>query len=340
MNQPVASFRRHCAGLSILRSALVFFAALVLCPVLARAGDQKPESVVEIHGALGVQGNRVVGADAEPVELRGMCLFISQWIWKYYNVDAIRWLRDDWHCQVIRVPMGVENEGGYLENPQAEVQKVKTVVQAAIDLGIYVIIDWHDDHANSHVEQSKEFFGRMAREYGKYPNVIFEPWNEPLKMKWGKVVKPYHEAVIPVIRAYSNNLIICGTSTWSQDVDIAAADPIHAANIAYTFHFYAATHKEPLRRKVATALRRGAAIFVTEWGTCESNGTGKLDAVETGKWLEFMHENQIGWCNFSVGDKVETSAVLVPGAPANGGWTAAMLTDSGRLVRDELRKSN
>jgi endoglucanase len=268
-----------------------------------------------------------------------MCLFISQWISKYYNASAIKWLRDDWHCQVIRVPMGVEN-GGYLENPEAELAKVRTVVQAAIDLGIYVIIDWHDDHANIHVKQSREFFERMAKDYGKYPNVIFEPWNEPLKMKWGTVVKPYHEAVIPVIRAQSSNLIICGTPTWSQDVDIAAADPLAGPNIAYTLHFYAATHKQALRRKAETALRRGAAIFVTEWGTCESNGSGRLDAVETGKWLEFMDQNQIGWCNFSVGDKVETSAALMPGAAADGGWTLPMLTDSGRLVRSELLKAN
>ncbi len=317
----------------------LLFAALVLLPVVGLADDQMRKSAVELHGALAVQGNRIVDAHGNAVALRGMGLFISQWISKYYNEDALRWLRDDWHCTIIRVPMGVEN-GGYLDHPEAEVQKVKTVVQAAIDLGMYVIIDWHDDHSNLHVDQSKAFFESMAKTYGKYPNVIFEPWNEPLKVKWGSVVKPYHEAVIPVIRAYSNNLIICGTPTWSQDVDIAAKDPLVGPNIAYTLHFYAATHKASLRRKAQVALSRGAAIFVTEWGTCESNGTGKLDAPETRKWLDFMDQNKIGWCNFSVGDKEETAAVLIPGAAADGGWTDAMLTESGRLVRNELRMGN
>lgn len=339
MTQPIASLRRYCLKLSFLRSVVVFFAVLVLCPLLVGADDQAPETAVELHGALTVQGNRLVDAHGKPIALRGMCLFVSQWISKYYNANAIKWLRDDWHCTVIRVPMGVEN-GGYLDNPQVELAKVKTVVQACIDLGIYVIIDWHDDHANIHVDQSKEFFDNMAKTYGKYPNVIFEPWNEPLKMNWKNIVKPYHEAVIPVIRAQSNNLIICGTPTWSQDVDVATWNPLQGPNIAYTLHFYAATHKESLRRKASLALSRGFTLFVTEWGTCESNGSGRLDAVETQKWLDFMDQNQISWCNFSIGDKVETSAALVPGAAVDGGWTPAMLTDSGRLVRGQLLKAN
>ncbi|HEY1923339.1 MAG TPA: glycoside hydrolase family 5 protein [Tepidisphaeraceae bacterium] len=318
----------------------LLFAGLVLMPILARADDAIPKTPIEIHGALSVQGNRIVDAHGTPVALRGMGLFVSQWISKYYNEDAIKWLRDDWHCDIIRVPMGVENDGGYLQNPDVEQRKVTTVVQAAIDLGMYVIIDWHDDHSNLHVDQSKAFFDRMASTYGKYPNVIFEPWNEPLKVKWATVVKPYHEAVIPVIRAYSNNLIICGTPTWSQDVDIAAKDPIAGPNIAYTLHFYAATHKESLRRKAALALKRGAAIFVTEWGVCEASGNGKFDMAETQKWLDFMDQNKIGWCNFSIGDKAETSASLLPGAAMYGGWPATTLTASGILMRGELRKEN
>ena len=41
---------------------------------------------------------------------------------------------------LIRAAMAVE-KGGYLTNEEAELKKVKTVVDAAIDVGIYVT--WH-----------------------------------------------------------------------------------------------------------------------------------------------------------------------------------------------------
>src|SRR5690606_41644798 len=51
-----------------------------------------------------------------------------------------------------------------------------------------------------------------------------------------------------------DNLIIVGTPTWSQDVDVASNDPITGySNIAYTLHFYAGTHGQFLRDKASTA---------------------------------------------------------------------------------------
>jgi len=41
------------------------------------------ETVVEKHGQLHVQGNRIVDKNGAPVQLRGMSLFWSQWIPKY-----------------------------------------------------------------------------------------------------------------------------------------------------------------------------------------------------------------------------------------------------------------
>lgn len=289
--------------------------------------------------ALRVQGNKIVDAKGEPVVLRGMSLFWSQWMGQFYNSNAVRWLRDDWHCAVVRAAMAVEH-GGYLEHPRREKEKIQAVVQAAIDGGIYVIIDWHDHNAHQHRDQAEAFFAEMAEIYGRYPNVIYEPWNEPLnKHDWSTVIKPYHEAVLAKIRARDpDNLIICGTQTWSQDVDKAAADPLKSTNVAYALHFYAATHKQRLRDKAAAALKQGAAIFVSEWGTSEASGSGKLDHDETQKWWTFMRDHRLSWCNWSIADKRETSAALNPGASATGGWSTNHLSPSGNLVRDALRQ--
>ena len=267
-----------------------------------------------------------------------MSLFWSQWGGQYYNTNVVKWLRDDWHCTMIRVAMGVES-GGYLTNPEREKEKVKAVVQTAIDLGIYVLIDWHDHNADQHLAQSQAFFEEMARLYGKHPNVIYELWNEPLKTHdWSTVIKPYHEAVIPRIRAIApDSLIICGTQSWSQEVDKASRDPLKFDNVAYTLHFYAATHKESLRQKARTALNNGVALMVTEWGASEATGNGKLDEEETRKWWALMDEFKLSWCNWSLIDKNETSAALIPKASATGGWSTNEISRSGQLVRDELR---
>jgi endoglucanase len=294
--------------------------------------------MVEQHGALSVKGNRIVDQAGKPVILRGMALYWSQWKGQFYNPSAVKWLVQDWKCTVIRASMAVEN-GGYLTNPEAEKKKVMTVVQTAIDLGIYVIVDWHDHNAYAHTAQSKAFFEEMARTYGKYPNVLYELYNEPLNTHtWAGQIKPYHEAVIPSIRAQDpDNIIICGTRSWSQDVDEASKNPIAGTNIAYTLHFYAATHKQSLRDKAATALKNGIALVVTEWGAGEANGSGFLDEPETRRWWDFMDQNQLSHANWSVADLTETTAALRPGANAMGGWSTADLSASGKLIRDELR---
>jgi endoglucanase len=294
---------------------------------------------VQQHGQLRVQGNRIVDAQGKPVVLRGMSLFWSQWIGQYYNREAVKWLRDDWRCTVVRAAMAVDS-GGYLSNPQQEQQKVIAVVDAAISQGLYVIIDWHDHEANKHLPQAQKFFGAMAGRYKNSPNVIYEIWNEPLQnVSWSGVIKPYSEAVVKSIRQHDpDNIIVCGTPNWSQRVDEASRDPLKSSNIAYTLHFYAGTHKQWLRDAATTAMNNGIALMVTEWGTSEASGNGVLDVEETRKWWQFMDDNQISWCNWSVADKNETSAALKPGAAAKGGWSDEVISPSGLFVRDELRR--
>jgi endoglucanase len=291
--------------------------------------------VVQKHGALRVEGNRVVDAAGQPVQLRGMSLFWSQWS-QYYVASAVDQLRDDWNATVVRAALGVEN-GGYLESPADNEAKVITIVERAIARDMYVIIDWHDHHAHDHQSVAVDFFTRMATRYGSSPNVLFEIYNEPLKIVW-PTVKTYAEVVLAAIRGTgANNIVIVGTPNWSQDVDVAAADPITAyTNVAYTLHFYAATHKQYLRTKAKTALDAGLALFVTEWGTCSSSGDGTVDAAETKTWLDFLAQNQIGWANWALNDKAEACSALTPGAGTTGPWAGNALTASGALVKGAI----
>ena len=162
-----------------------------------------------------------------------------------------------------------------------------------------------------------------------------------MQISWSSLIKPYHQAVIDTIRFYDpDNLIICGTPTWSQDVDVAANDPLEGTNIGYALHFYSGTHKQSLRDKAQTALGKGVALMVTEFGTTNSTGNGDLYLAETESWLTFLDENKISWCNWSVADKAEDSAALLPGSSGAGGWTSSQLTESGSFIRSEIRADN
>jgi endoglucanase len=296
--------------------------------------------IVSQHGGLQVAGNRIVGKDGQPVSLAGISFGWSQWeAARFYNAGTVNWLKQDWNAQVVRAALGLHAEpGSYLQKPAPNRARVMAVVDAALAADLYVIIDWHDHHAHEHTDLAVAFFTEMARRYGDRPNVIYEIFNEPEKVSWSKDIKPYAEKVIAAIRAVDpDNLIIVGTPVWSQDVDIAAADPIKDPNVAYTLHFYAGTHKQQLRNKATQALAAGAALFVTEWGTCDASGDGPIDEASVRAWMDFIRANQLSHCNWAVYDKKETAALVLPRAKSKGGWTDADLSPSGRYVRELVR---
>jgi len=85
-------------------------------------------------------------------------------------------------------------------------------------------------------------------------------------------------------------------------------------------------------------LNKGKAVFVTEWGTCEPSGNGRLDLGNTQTWLDFLAENYVSDANWAINDKSESCSALSPGAPHSGGWASGHLTQSGSWLRDSLRR--
>ncbi len=309
--------------------------------VLGTALGVLAQTPVAKYGALQVKGNQIQDQNGKPVSLAGNSLFWSNNGWggeRYYNANAVGWLKNSWNASIVRAAMGVDEPGGYLENNAREKAKVKTVVDACIAAGLYVIIDWHSHRAEQNQDQAIAFFKEMATTYGSQPNVIYEIYNEPLQVSWSGVIKPYAQAVTSAIRSIDpDNLIVVGTPTWSQDVDVAANDPLTGVNIAYALHFYAATHKAELRAKASTALSKGVALFVTEYGTCDASGGGSVDASSTQDWMTFMKQNNLSHCNWALNDKAETASALVTGTDPSGAWSDSYLTTSGRLVKGYIQ---
>lgn len=296
---------------------------------------------VAIHGSLSISGNKVVNKNGQPVSFGGNSFFWSNNRWggeKYYTASVVSWLRNDWNSGIVRCAMGVEEDGGYISDRASNKARVKTVVDAAIANGMYVIIDWHTHKAESYTNEAIAFFKEMAQTYGDQPNVIYEVYNEPIYSSWSGDIKPYAEKVIDAIRSIDpDNLIIVGTRFYSAMVNEPADDPIQRKNIAYTIHFYAAEHQQTYRDRCQYALNKGIALFATEWGTVFANGGGNVNEGETYAWIDFMKRNHISHCNWSINDKQEGASALNSGASTSGNWSSNNLTWSGGLVRNILR---
>ncbi len=321
----------------------LIYTGLTFCLSLGAFG-QAAYTPVGKNGALTVQNGQIVNQNGVPPLLRGISFSWSIWQGrKYYNPAVVDWLADDFKVSIIRLAMAVQPDHGYLQEPEAQMQLMAPMIDEAIKDGIYVLIDWHDHNGYLHTTQSKRFFTEMAQKYKGVPNVIYEIWNEPERVPWD-TVKNYAIQVITEIRKYDpDNLIVVGSPHWDQDVDVAAASPITGfKNIAYSFHFYASepSHQDGLRAKGNKAIKLGLPLMVTEWGVGEANGNGKFDKSENKTWLKWLKMHHLSWVNWNITDKKETTAILMPGAPDDGGWKKSQLTPAGKYIRKKLRKLN
>lgn len=305
-------------------------------------GTYTGSAAVSANGQLQVIGTQLCSASSEPIVLRGISTAGIAWFPELATRESMQTLRNEWKTSVFRIAMySFEGDRSYIRNPEWNKTKVCSLIDAAIELDQYVIVDWHilaDGNPQTYQKQAEEFFTYIASKYAGVPNLLYEICNEPNGgVSWSGNIKPYAEAIIPVIREYSPEaVILVGTPTWSQDVDAAAADPLDFDNVMYSLHFYAGTHKEWLRTKADTALGKGLPLFVTEWGTTDASGNGAVDTASTLEWLSYLDRNQISWCNWSLCNKAESSALLKTSAPTDGTMPDSALTESGKLVKKQL----
>jgi endoglucanase len=287
---------------------------------------------------LQVTGTQLSDASGQAVSLYGMSFGWSCFHPRFYTKLAVKWLKDDWKVNVVRAAMGIEPDDGYLKNPHGNIQRVETVVDAAIAEGLYVIIDWHSH--NVFTKEAVYFFDSMSKKYGQYPNLIYEIFNEPTRDQSWKEVKDYAVELISTIRKNDpDNIILVGNPEWDQRIDLVQQDPIKdVSNIMYTVHFYAGTHKQWLRDRTDEAIRNGIPVFISESAGMEASGDGKIDDVEWKKYIDWIVKNKLSWISWSVSDKEESCSVLLKSASSTGNWKISDLRESGIKTRQYLRQ--
>ncbi|MDR0517596.1 MAG: glycoside hydrolase family 5 protein [Fibromonadaceae bacterium] len=316
---------------------------------------------VSYYGKLKASGNKLVGSKTgATVQMRGVSLFWSNTGWggdKFFTANAVNAMVDDWKAEIIRVPIGYSEDGGY-STDASNLARVKTAIDAAIAKDVYVIIDWHSHNAHNELAAATTFFEEMAKTYGANNHVIFEIYNEPncsdgsnnlgcTKTTWTQI-KTYANSIISTIRQHSDNLILVGTPSWNQDVDVAASSQVSdsKSNIAYVFHFYAYTH--PLtyfQSSINAVLNAGYPVFVSEYGTTHADGGGgnnynTHDATSANAWHAYMDSKYISSCAWSVNDKYEGSAFFGTSSTTRfnmSSWTStSSMTASGQYIYNKL----
>ncbi len=313
----------------------------------------KPEpedgTPLENHGALRVEGTQLVDKNGDPYQLKGVSTHGLAWFPAYVNKDAFQTIRDDWGGNVIRLAMYTDESGGYCSGGDKEQLKslVDDGVTYATELGMYVIIDWHilhDTDPTINQGEAEKFFAEMSAKYADYDNVIYEICNEPNGgTTWSGSVRPYAETIIPIIHANDKDaVIIVGTPTWSQDVDVVADDlasnPLKdSKNVMFAVHFYAATHTDNIRNKVTYALDKGLPIFVSEFSLCDASGNGANDYNQSDIWFDLINSNNLSYCSWSLSNKAETSALISSGCSKTSGWTEDDLSETGKWIRNQIR---
>ena len=297
------------------------------------------------HGRLSVNKTKLTDEHGDAFRLQGVSTHGIGWFPQYVNEETFAELRD-WGVNAVRLVMYTA-EGGYCESDDANKDKLKTLidtgVQAATNLGMYVIIDWHvlNDHDPwTYADEAEKFFAEMSEKYKDYGNVIYEICNEPNSGPDWSSVKSYAEKIIPVIRENAPDaIIIVGTPTWSQDVDKAASDPITGYdNIMYALHFYADTHRDYLRDRMKAAIDSGLPVIVSEFGICDASGSGSNNYDEGNKWIEAMNDYNVSYFIWNLSNKSETCALISSGCGKLSGFEDEELSDSGRWYKEVLSR--
>ena len=299
-----------------MKKILVFLLILLLAacaPKTSFDGKDRPS----VNGQLQVVNGRLADKNGKEVVLRGISsngLSVGE---RYINEDTFHDISHVMGANVFRLALYTWGVGsvGYCSGGDRNrlYQDVLKGVDAAEKSDMYAIVDWHildDGDPNKYLEDAKDFFSRISKDLKDKDNVLYEICNEPNHCDWN-TIKSYADVIIPIIREHDpDSLIIVGTPNWSQDVVIAAGDPLGYDNLLYTLHFYSATHKEDLRNKLKTALSKGLPVFVTEFGITSSSGGYPIDKEEADVWIDLLEENKISWCMWNFSKAAEPCAAL------------------------------
>lgn len=326
---------------NIVISAIVVILIAIAFIIVKNYNNKNLEDYSEFDNQniswLKVENGKIKNELNEVVLLKGISSHGINWYSDLLTEDAFKYLKRDFNINTFRVAIYINKDTNF----EIIKQQLYPIVDNLVKLNLYVIIDWHileDGDPNIYITQASEFFSQISKKYQDIPNIMYEICNEPNgnDITWDEKIKPYAEKIIPLIRKNSpKSIIIVGTPDYCKKVNKPADNPINYENIVYSVHFYAGIYGEYIKNNIEYAIGKGIAVLVTEWGTTDDTGDGKIYEELSKEWIEFLEEKNIGYINWSFCNKNEGSAILTE--KYNNKKEKVIhkyLTDSGKLVQE------
>jgi len=149
---------------------------------------------------LKVKGNQILNSKDQPVLLRGVNTSTLEFTsdGEGHIIETIRVAIDDWHVNIIRLPLSQDRWFGKAPDQNDEYKSYRALVKQAVELcnskGCYIILDLHWSDANEwgkNIGQqsmpdrnSVVFWKDIASLYANNPSVLFDIYNEPRDVSW------------------------------------------------------------------------------------------------------------------------------------------------------------
>ena len=331
---------------------IIVFLLYCFCsqPALSAVVFEDNNTPVEQYGRLNVCGTQLCDQYQTPVQLVGMSTHGLQWYgWGNCLTPAsLDVLAHDWQVDIVRLSLYVQ-EGGYETDPQGFTEQVQHLIEQVSQRGRYVLIDWHQlspGDPNYNLPLAKQFFKDIAQANQHRNNIIYDIANEPNGVAWADIHR-YASQMIPWIRQFdADALILVGTHGWAS---LGVSDggsyrdildmPLEFDNIMYSFHFYAASHRDYYRNMLDQASDV-LPIFVTEWGTQTYTGDGDNDFYSADLYVKLMNQKKISWINWNYSDDFRSGAVWKTGSCYQDTWSNDQLKPAGKWIKAKIQQAH
>ena len=227
----------------------------------------------------------------------------------------------------IRLPVRFSNhfEDGAIAPELLE--RVDTVIRAALDEGLTVILDLHHyeplmEDPEAHADEFVAIWTALAEHYEGWPDaLLFELLNEPTANMDTAMALSLYDRAVPIIRErHPDRWIIYGGAKWNSLDEMKRLPLPTDGRIAHTFHYYDPyefTHAgvpwsenapkrppEPIddgdRRKLERDMGRAAAqaapVLLGEFGVYREATDLDARAAWVREIREAAEANGLAWC--------------------------------------------